>query len=198
VSYLQRFKYDITLPQTTVSYPNEQYNIYIQTFTGTYSDPNFGSGVYFVKIRIRRKSDDNYWQDPGWNPDSAELPAVKVDASNWEWYLDPSYFSDFYSNEETYYIYSLAQDEAGNSEGWSVIKSSFIYEVDLPTATITYPVNNGFVTATGKVEGTSADFPSTGKVQKVQCRLKRDFNKWHILVFNFSFLGDRRYLLFIL
>ncbi|RLD18857.1 MAG: hypothetical protein DRI36_00390, partial [Caldiserica bacterium] len=177
VSYYVRFKYDITDPVTTVSYPpsDEQYNIYMQTFTGTYNDPNFGSGVYYVKIRIQRESDGQYWQDPGWAAGTADLPAVKVDATNWEWYLEPSYFSSFYIDGEIYRIYSSAWDYAGNSEGWSVLKSTFVYEIQAPTATITYPLDNGYVSAGGVVKGTADDSPQpTGIVTKVQVRVRRD------------------------
>src|SRR5204863_4595185 len=57
----------------------------------------------------------------------------------------------------------------GNTEV-TLSTTSFIYDVDLPTATVTYPSNNGYVSSTGWPAGTVTD-TTLGVINNVKVRV---------------------------
>jgi len=158
-----KFKYDVTEPQSDVAYPGKgaAYDIQIQTFTGTYSDPNFGSGVSQVKVEIKRASDGSYWvgESPYW---SAKTPLATslITATTFEFYVsDLSYFYE--NTEEKYFIYTKAKDYAGNYEdgemNWTVLRSTFIYDTVVPSVVISTPTHLGYYNSLTEIGGTSSD-----------------------------------------
>jgi hypothetical protein len=144
------FQYDITEPVTDINYPDNglAYNVQIETFTGTFNDPNFGSGVDTIKILIKRDSDNKewfggvpYWQSPG---GGNKIDATKINATDYEWYVSNK--SQFYVNtEEKYYLYIKAKDYANNYEDgqsdWTVLKSTFFYDEINPAIAISTPIH---------------------------------------------------------
>jgi len=96
LNYNSKFKYDVTEPVSDISYPgtNLAYNVKIETFTGTYNDPNFGSGVSQVRVAIRRTSDNQWWigAAPYWS-DRVPLITTLVTGTTFEFYIsDLGYF----------------------------------------------------------------------------------------------------------
>ncbi|MBU4123832.1 hypothetical protein KJ959_09190, partial [bacterium] len=130
-----KFLYDITEPASDINYPGKgvAYNVKIQTYTGTYSDPNFGSGASEVKVVIKRNSDAKYWfgDAPYWDI-STPLSAALITGTTFEFYI--SNVPEFYKKltvetpEEKYFIYTKARDYANNYEDgeadWTVLRST--------------------------------------------------------------------------
>ncbi|MBU4123829.1 Ig-like domain repeat protein, partial [bacterium] len=164
-----KFKYDITDPVSDISYPGKgmAYNVKTGTYTGTFDDPNFGSGVSEVKVVIRRDSDNLYWfgDAPFWS-DETPLAASLVTADTFEFYI--SNVPEFYKNisgetpEEKYFIYTKARDFANNYEEgvtvpWTVWRSTFIYDTVAPLIAISTPSHLSHYKELAEIGGTAGD-----------------------------------------
>jgi hypothetical protein len=110
------FTYDETDPVSDLTFPVDKgtYNVKFGTFSGTGSDPAPGSDINFVKVKIKR-TDGKYWHGSYWGTDIALT--VTPPYNNWEYYIDPAQYNNFYeNNEDAFYLYPYAVDNAGNFE----------------------------------------------------------------------------------
>ncbi|MEA3485311.1 MAG: Ig-like domain repeat protein, partial [Candidatus Aerophobetes bacterium] len=182
-NYSAMFKYDITEPDSVISYPADDlaYNVNIETFTGTYTDPNNGSGVSQIKLRVRRALDNCYWMGEGsWWGSAVSHNATLPGGGDFEWYI--SNLSEFYpaGGQEKYYIYTKAEDAAGNYEDtqsdWTVVRSTYIYDIIEPEVAVSTPSHLSHYNALSEIGGTSAD--GFSGVDYVELRISSGAYTW--------------------
>ncbi len=164
------FKFDDILPVSTVTSHSGNYvNSLPITISGTSNDPGNGSGINNLYLELKN-SDGKYWSGASWEASEQQIP-ISPPYNNWS--IGGSGWNGAWEDGKTYYIYTRAQDNATNYEfgGFSVLKGWFIYDISRPTATITYPVTNGYVSQSGRVSGVCAD-NAPGKVGKATCKDK--------------------------
>jgi hypothetical protein len=188
-------------PNSYVTSPsnNQHFNYKFTQITGDSQD-NVRGQISGVKLKILRlpnpylgESTTYYWSrtqenwssaDP--NSNISDWPDAVASDGSFNSNYEPWYFNtpqsgaagaNFWQPGRVYLVASRATDKATNNEiVFTTI--TFIYELDRPTATITYPIVNGYVSQTGKVTGIAADnYP--GKVSNVYVRIKRDDNLYY-------------------
>ncbi|MDT8286528.1 MAG: hypothetical protein RQ748_05405, partial [Elusimicrobiales bacterium] len=174
------FKFDNTEPQTTVLYPAEGVHyaaISTSSILGTSVDPAAGSGVKEVKVYLQDLTEGtSYWSGVQWDPAVAWL---ETSAAGNEWYWRGDYFGvPIWIDGHAYRFVSRAKDNANNEEGagggnnGTVRDADFVYDISRPTGTITYPLNNGYISQTGRITGTAYDNPN-GIVDRVYVRVRQ-------------------------
>jgi hypothetical protein len=195
------YQSDPEMPDSSISVPvnNQNFNYKFTQMTGSSLD-NVRGVVAGVKLKIIRypnpylsESTTYYWNNitqnwdsadpnsnqPKWPDTSADDGSFNTNAENWHWNTPQSGAAavNFWQAGRKYDAVSTSYDKAGNYEiKWTT--NTFVYETDIPTATITYPLTNGYVTQNGKVTGVSADnYP--GQVANVYVRIKRDDNQYY-------------------
>jgi hypothetical protein len=200
-------------PNSLVNTPsnNSHYNYWFSTINGD-SDDNVRGAINGVRLKIIRypnpylgENTTYYWNNTtqDWDSSDSELNRAYWPNSSasdgsfnsnyepWQWSTPQSGVAaqNFWKPGRVYDVSSLAYDKAGNYEKvYSTI--TFVYEIDKPTVSISYPVNSGYITQTGKVSGTSVDsYP--GIVEKVYVRIKRnsDNSYWDASSSNWTLTG---------
>ncbi|MDA3792508.1 MAG: hypothetical protein PF545_02480, partial [Elusimicrobia bacterium] len=166
-NFNSKFKYDVTEPVSDITYPvpGAAYNGKIETFTGTFDDPNYGSKVEEVKLLIKRESDGYEWvgEAPFWSATGNKKLADNLYTSTYSWRV--SDLGEFYQNDigqlkEKYLIYTTAKDYAGNYQdgnNWDVLISTFIYDAIAPAVAITTPTHLGHYNSLAEIGGSSTD-----------------------------------------
>ncbi|MCK5584360.1 MAG: hypothetical protein KAI33_11235, partial [Elusimicrobiales bacterium] len=164
------FKFDSDAPISTVTAPsNGSYlNGIISNISGNSTDPNSGSGVLATNIYIIRGSDGKYWSGGSWEIGAQPLPVSNPDG-DWSKPADAAMFTG--NDGEIFNIHTNAQDNATNVEGYN-LRSSFVYDISKPTASITYPYDSSYINQGGKITGDSYDKPN-GMVENVYVRIKQ-------------------------
>ncbi|RLE62358.1 MAG: hypothetical protein DRJ47_10810, partial [Thermoprotei archaeon] len=179
------FRYDNEAPEIGISIPVDgtYSNTVLSTISGTGNDTNTGgSGIASNQVKYRIKRSDGKWYAGSgntWQDSSAWWPTNYTDGDPGEWvktFSAPYPWEDGY----TYDIVVYAEDYAGNVNV-TYATSTFIYDTTLPTATITAPVDGGYVSQTGIIKGTCSD-TLPGVMDKVKVRIKRgsDGHYWRV------------------
>ena len=118
-----------------------------------------------VKVKFMRLigSTTWYYESGAWtNTDSGTYPlATAVAGKSASWTYDVT--GKFDVTDVPYMVTSIANDQAGNTQ-LVLSTNTFIYDTQYPTSTIVYPANNGFISQTGQVQGTTVDNFLTGSV----------------------------------
>ncbi|MCK5357490.1 MAG: hypothetical protein KAJ48_03755, partial [Elusimicrobiales bacterium] len=121
--------------------------------------------VNTVRLYLR-KSNGYYWNGIDWQVDFKDFAADGVDP--WTKLID---HEAAYIDGEEYTIETNAVDVATNEEGYG-LKSTFVYDITPPTATISYPYDGAYISQTGKITGGSYDQPN-GIVEKIYVRIEQ-------------------------
>jgi hypothetical protein len=163
------FLFDNEAPISTVAVPGswQHLNTLPIALAGTSYDPG-ASGVSQVRVYLSRATDGWYWNGGSWNATPTVFLADPP-LANWTMAISNNMFGG--TDSQIYRVETNAFDAATNQEGYA-IKTSFIYDVTRPTAAISYPYNNGYISAAGKITGGSYDMPN-GVVQDVNVRIKK-------------------------
>jgi acid phosphatase family membrane protein YuiD len=151
------FTIDTSAPTPTVAFPAASGIYNASTFTdgcGTTgtgdmcgSAADIGSSVANVKISVRRSSDGNYWNGTSFSSATEQLIAA-TGTTSWTFLFPPGNFPA----SGSYVIRAVATDDAGNAGADS---KTFTFDVDNPTATITFPVAGAFYNKAGYEAGCS-------------------------------------------
>jgi len=160
------FYYDITKPTSTITSPSVSDPLYpyyanISSFTGTAFDssPGTASGVKQVGVRIKRSSDNYYWNGSTWTATSTF--DVGSGTTSWSYTNVPTW-----EDSLTYTVNSRAEDEAGNFEA-NFTTFTFTCDKAAPTS------DNGVYNSTyDRIDGTASD-AGVG-TDDVVLRIKRD------------------------
>ncbi|KAF0127252.1 MAG: hypothetical protein FD189_320, partial [Elusimicrobia bacterium] len=176
------FKFDNTNPESTVISPVEGTHytaLSTGNINGSFIDPAAGSGVSEVRIYVQNLTrGTTWWNGIDWTDIDADkwLFAV-IGGSNWSWnsiYDTPLTWTDGHR----YRIVSRARDLATNQEGngagnaGTIRDAEFVYDISRPTGTITYPINDGYISQSGRIAGTAFDAPN-GIVSDVYVRVRQ-------------------------
>ena len=149
--------------------------------TGIFEDYPLGAGsdVQTVKVEIKRDSDGQYWQggSPYWGAETP-LAATLTTAATFEFYISDNLLDNFYPvtspKEEKYYIYTKARDYANNYEDgegvWTVLRSTFIYDVVNPLISISTPTHLAYYNQLDLIGGASSDGFSGLEIGRASCR----------------------------
>ena len=193
------FGFDNQTPASQINKPLTGFTSSLTLITGTASDQLGEAGVNNVKIDIQRVtnpdtsgSDNLYWNGSSWVGGRPKLnTGISFGAPNlWNWNYTVAVATAF-TDGYAYQIFSKAQDEAfdninvfdGNLESDHSI--TVVYDISIPTATITSVVNNSVrssvAIASGDVSdllnaGLDANAPGLGQVQQVQLSIRRNSN----------------------
>ncbi|HBL16069.1 MAG TPA: hypothetical protein DD417_04725, partial [Elusimicrobia bacterium] len=180
-------------PDSMLTEPDDQvhYSTMFSSITGTAYDDVRGE-LTQVKLRIRRlacpRLGDNttyFWDRviDDWNSEDADANVEKwpyvtdgfgSDSASWEWGTPQAAGAKarFWVANRAFEVVTRTQDKAGNME----VKYStvvFAYDISVPTATITFPQNLGYISESAYISGT-ADDVGVSTVTKVELRVKRD------------------------
>ncbi|MHB9154077.1 MAG: RHS repeat domain-containing protein, partial [Endomicrobiales bacterium] len=158
------FTYDVGLPTATIVVPSLAFNNGLDTISGTANDDL--SGVNGVEIAIRDLTQGTTWfNGSGWISQPAEywISVTTVPGSPVQW----SYSKTFnWTPSREYRVTVRAKDNAidaavpGNPNVQSPEATrSFIYDVEKPTAQVTYP-NIATINFIPTITGTAWDYPA--------------------------------------
>jgi len=182
-------------PSSLIGFPPDDYHANTRAslaqVTGTAKDnPPIGK-VLGLKIIMKRivEGTTSYFTGGTWAagdiPENASswynatavTPPFDTSAEPYTYALPPIVDDDMWEPNVVYYLYTECRDWAGNYEHVRTTQT-FVYEIKHPTATVTYPVTDGYVSSGGKVEGVALDtWP--GKVNNVFVRIKRNVDSWY-------------------
>ncbi|MDI6641886.1 MAG: hypothetical protein QME68_06210, partial [Elusimicrobiota bacterium] len=168
-------------PNTIIAFPGDDYHTNdtstLATLSGTGTDNPPVGKVQTVKILLLQfqVGATYYWNGVTWAsiteiPDPNNWPEAiatnpPFDSPNEPWYYAADIKGVNWTPNLVYNLITETRDKAGNYEK-ERSTNTFVYETTIPTATITYPVNNGYISQIGKIQGTCADsYP--GKIDNV-------------------------------
>ncbi|MEA2081451.1 MAG: hypothetical protein U9O97_01745, partial [Elusimicrobiota bacterium] len=174
------FYYDVYVqgppeyPDSSVSYPSNNWNTMVttDTITGSAADNVSLNWVYVRIMRLTQAGATDYWQGATWAGTEKWLNYNQGTLSGWGRTIPGD--SSFWTENRLYKIISRAEDKALN---WEIDFTTItvVYDLLIPTAAVTYPVNSGYVSAVGKITGTSEDsWP--GQTGNVYVKLQRQDN----------------------
>ncbi|MFH1725763.1 MAG: hypothetical protein ABII00_14225, partial [Elusimicrobiota bacterium] len=185
------YKPDPEKPDSSVLFPAQDqfFNARFSSFTGTTVDNPRGI-ISQVQVRVRRlpntelaESTTYYWDNiaEDWSPTEPAVvnwpladsqdPPFDTNSEPWEWPAPQSGLAgqNFWTQNYKFDVISRTVDKAGNVEvKYSTV--TFNYDLNHPTATVTFPVNAGFVSLTGLVRGTAAEL-WPGEIENVEVRV---------------------------
>ncbi|OVE76238.1 hypothetical protein BVX98_06325, partial [bacterium F11] len=158
------FKYDTTLPTSILTLPaaGAKVNTAPTVLSGTARDGNSssgidsGSGAHF-RMQLTRSGGD-YWDGVNWVGGSEDffppltLSNGSIEESTWSY----NNLTNAFENGYEYTILTRAIDRSGNTESPDG-QASFIYDLFTPTATVSNPAHNSFVTNLTSFTGTADD-----------------------------------------
>ncbi|MDA3792057.1 MAG: hypothetical protein PF545_00145, partial [Elusimicrobia bacterium] len=180
VSLKATFKYDVTAPTSTVTYPvdNDYYTTGDGVDTKVYGGYDMGdfSGVTLVEIKI--SSGSYYWTGSSWTTTNmySNTPATLYTSS---WTYDTSAIT--LNDAVSYSVTSKVTDDASNIET-APVPVSFTYDTTKPDTTVSVPQNNLTYEYMNTVSGTAGDAVSgitTAGGGQVDVLIKRNFgNYW--------------------
>jgi len=171
------FRYDVTLPDSTVSITRDHYNaanwLEASSISGTAQDPGtVVSGLAKVEVRIRRDSDWSYWTGSAWGG-AGDSWLTASGTSDWTYALAATNLTDGVN----YTVESRALDNAGNVQP-SPATDTFRYDVTVPESAVSitrdhYNAVNWLEASS--ISGTAQD-PGTvvSGLAKVEVRIRRD------------------------
>ncbi|MDE2293782.1 MAG: hypothetical protein KGL53_17125, partial [Elusimicrobia bacterium] len=184
------YKVDRDSPTSNVTFPSAGFVNIPPTLTGTVCDTPLVGGVCQpaiggvsagvkttdgVSVRIVRSNGDSWDQLGGkWTSSVIFATAAYTQATNsWSFTAVPA--SVTWTTNESYTVFVKGEDAAaggvsGNIEDGSAVKASFIYDIAIPTATITSLVRGSTYSAV-VVTGTAFDTPP-GQLSQVQLTIK--------------------------
>lgn len=134
--------------------------------TGIAYDNPGGSGVNRVEIRIRRTSDRQYWNGTTWHYSPVWL--VATGTTSWSYPFTPS-------PGETYIVWSLAWDNAGNREYYydaNWFQCTGIVDTTPPDSTVTTSGTYPAGACPSVITGTASD--DLSGVNRVEITIQRD------------------------
>ncbi|MCK5582375.1 MAG: hypothetical protein KAI33_01215, partial [Elusimicrobiales bacterium] len=188
------FTYDIyqadpEKPDSAVVVPDndQHFNNKFTTISGTSLDNTRGL-ITEVRLKIRRlpnsdlgESTTYYWDNTAkdWDTDVKSSSANATDEDynsnyeDWHWDTPQSGLEaiSFWKLARKYEVASIVFDKASNIE-LLLSTNTYVYELDIPTTTITYPVTDGYFSQTGKITGIVQD-SIPGKVENVYVRIEQ-------------------------
>ncbi|MDW8056505.1 MAG: hypothetical protein RMJ13_07360, partial [Elusimicrobiota bacterium] len=160
-------------PRSAILFPQSDYHTNdwsnLVVVSGiAYDNPPIGKvGKVYIVLKQITGGVTYYWNNVTWvsgdvpsnAKDWPEAEAVdgNYDSSEEIWrYDDMPDGSYLWTPNIIYYLHVEARDWAGNYEQERTTVT-FVYEIKNPTATIIYPVNNGYISAAGKIQGEALD-----------------------------------------
>jgi hypothetical protein len=155
------FTVDSMIPKSIIIEPVEnRFYSGLNSISGTASDSQYGTGVENVEIRVKRLSDNYYWEGSDWSNEKNWLLVIGTNP----WSFDTSDIS--WSSGVKYNIKSRAIDIAGNYE---VQEKGIDFDIDfdLPISSIKSPKNNEWVNNQFLIEGSATDVGGSG-IKKVE------------------------------
>jgi parallel beta-helix repeat protein len=164
-SDIWNFLIDTIPPSSMINQPkNKQTYNEIDTITGQSMDPNSGSGVNQVEIKIYNMDDQRFWDGNNWILRETWLTVN----GNESWSYDPSTIN--WVTGYNYTIQSRAIDYVNNTEkpGKGI---RFFFDSSPPISTIDTPINNSFLSKLNKISGSSVDIGGTD-LEKVEIFIK--------------------------
>lgn len=155
-SEVWRFTIDTTAPSSVVSMPitNEYYNK-LNELSGTATDPMNGTGVVQVEITIKRLSDKHYWDGIAWST----TPKWLLAEGTTTWSYDSSTVT--WVSGTQYIVQSRAWDLVNNIEE-PTSEYIFNFDLDKPSSSIRYPLNNTFLNYVDNITGNAEDSGGAG------------------------------------
>jgi hypothetical protein len=172
-TYGKRFLIDLDLPTSTIDFPlNNSYLNGLDLISGTAQDSG-GSGIAEIKICIKRTNDQKYWDGISWSLTESWLLANGTK----EWSYNS--IKVIWTSNTEYIVRSRARDYATNIEIPSY-GTRFSIDLDIPSSTIEFPVDNTFLKILKIIFGKAVDTGGSG-VYEIQLSLKRisDDNYWN-------------------
>ncbi|RLJ03528.1 MAG: hypothetical protein DRP08_03430, partial [Candidatus Aenigmatarchaeota archaeon] len=173
----KQFVYDTQLPLTEVVEPDQQYESYLPTISGTAEDTNSLGALERVEVRVKHVAANLYWNPvtKSWDisdPESAWYVALTTTSYS-IWFTSGIPFT---SGME-YEVNARAQDKALNYDNvYSTV--TFLYDTEVPVSSCTYP-GYRYVSSLSQVSGTAEDFGGSGVAQvKVKVRRLSDGYWW--------------------
>src|SRR3989339_622377 len=154
-SALITFKYDTTVPTTTIVSPSNGGKIKALTvITGTSSDAT--SGMSALYISIKSLADTKWYNGSSFVDASEKWLSPTAGLQNW------NYTAPTWGDGKSYLIRKYGIDNAGNSETPGT-GNSFTFDTTAPTSSVTSPVTGSQIYASPTLSGTAYD-ASTGIV----------------------------------
>ncbi|MHB9154302.1 MAG: RHS repeat domain-containing protein, partial [Endomicrobiales bacterium] len=129
-----------------------------------------GNGVELKILRFNSNGTTSYWSGGGWQGNEAWFVATANDGTfdnspSPESWAGNAPGPSYWTANTSYTVVSRALDRAGNYE--QILSThSFVYDTSIPTATVSYPSDGGYISQTGKVQGTALDL-APGKMDSV-------------------------------
>ncbi|MEK7426967.1 MAG: hypothetical protein AAB131_24360, partial [Actinomycetota bacterium] len=183
------FTYDTDKPESAVDFPApgtflKSFAVGASSITGTSADLGINAGnVQEVRYAIRRNTDGNWWDSVSF-PDSAfrDFAVSSLDGSG-NWTYGTSLLKNALTSGVSYYITTQARDQAvpANQEAFFNVRgSTFVYDIDKPSTTITGPIHFSTVSSLASITGTTSDNPGesdptklSAQTEKVQLTIQR-------------------------
>jgi hypothetical protein len=178
------FKIDNVAPTSSITFPTNGGNYNTAGWTGsiTGSGSDATSGVASVAVTIQQQGTGNYWNGSSFG---SATPVSLAATGTTSWSL--SFAAANFTTDGTYVVTSTATDSAGLVQT-SAASNTFVVDKTNPTASLTFPANNGnYNTAgwSGSLTGTSAD--ATAGVTNVQVAVQQGTgNYWNPATSSFS------------
>ncbi len=168
------FLMDLNTPTSNVLSPSNNATLKeLNIISGSATDTG-GSGVFEVKVNIRRVSDDKSWSGSNWTDSESWL--LTFGTTNWTFYsgIIP------WKAGIKYNIRSRATDNANNVEvPSSGVVFTFISNATRPSSSITSPKHNSFLKSLTTISGTAAAAANLS-ISKVEISIRRwnDYYYW--------------------
>ncbi len=191
--------FDNQAPTSVLTNPLTAFTSSFALISGTASDQLGMAGINNIKLDIQRVNKDDttaadgyYWNGSTWTNvrPSLQITPVLVSPNLWNWSYTIAY-STHLANGYKYKIYLIAEDESfvdlnsfdGNDEAEH--SSNVVYDITMPTATITSVMATEFRSSVVLASGAVSDplgalqdnaLPGYNQVNQVQVSLRRNSN----------------------
>ncbi|MFA5858612.1 MAG: fibronectin type III domain-containing protein [Elusimicrobiota bacterium] len=164
------FKFDNNGPEPIIMYPSNGYHNSITAISGTVMDAE-GNGIAQTEFRIKRNSDNNYFDGTGFNVETSSWNIGTPNGS----YAEITGLSSIWTTGVTYVIDMRGLDLSGNYSASNMTRT-VTYDVSAPTVTIQSPAANSQLSVLNAIYGTVSDTASG--VSSVNLKIRRSSGEY--------------------
>jgi hypothetical protein len=152
----------LTFPTTSGPFNATSWNAGASSkITGTASDASPSSGLANVQVSVQ-KSGGNYWNGTSFGS-ASEVKTTASGTSSWTLAFAAANFATTGGGDGSYIVRVYATDNAGNTQA-TATSQTFTYDNTAPSASVTFPSNNGNYNASGWTSGGTTPCGSSGTI----------------------------------